>query len=387
MKDRRWYRHAPQRARTTMERPLRIGIVLHDFALGGTERIAVRLAVAWVEAGARVTIFCGSMNGPLIGLLHHSVEVISAKPAIPRGPGSRRKLGKAAAAFWSRQPVDALFVPGNFHWETVPATAALPAEIRPAIIAQVSASLDKPQRGRLRQWGFGLRMRRLLQGADAIVALFDQARDAADRIAGGRRATTIALPALADDVTSPRPIPSNRTIMAAGRLVPEKGFADLIDAFALLDDHDARLVIVGDGPDRKVLIDRAAARGVSDRLILPGYVADIRPWLDDARLFVLSSHFEGYPAVMVEALAAGRPVIATRCTAAAAPLIEGSGSGAVVPIGDPAAMARAIAAQLKAPDPDPRMLADCVAHHRIGPVAEAYMALFEQASAARKIVI
>ena len=362
-----------------------VGIVLHDFSLGGTERIAVRLANAWADAGARVTIFCGSTEGPLAELLESDVNVVEAKPAIARARGSRRRLSIAAAAHWDTNPVDALFVPGNYHWPVVKATAELPEAVRPAIVAQVSASLDKPQRGRLRQFGFNLRMRRMLKGADAIAALFDRARDDADRIAGGTRAYTIALPALADEVPAPCAPVTGKTIVAAGRLVREKGFADLIDAFALLDDPDANLVIVGAGTERGALVARATARGVADRLVLPGYVTDIRPWLDEARLFVLSSHFEGYPAVLVEALGAGRPVVATRCTSAVETLIDSPEIGSIVPIGDVRAMADAMAAHLAAAAPDPHVLAAAVAHHRIGPVADAYLRLFEQAAAERLI--
>ena len=384
--ERRHYRRmTTARVGHSAGRPLDVGIVLHDFALGGTERIAVRLANAWSDAGANVTIFCGSVEGPLAALLGSEVEVVGASLPIARGRGSRRRLAQAAAAHWNMHPVDALYVPGNFHWPVVAATAALPEAVRPAIVAQVSASLNKPQRGRIRQFGFDRRMRHMLKGADAIAALFDQARDDADRIAQGDRACTIALPALADDVPPPVGPATGKTIVAAGRFVPEKGFADLIDAFALIDDAEANLVIVGAGAERANLISRAKARGIEDRLVLPGYVADIRPWLDDARLFVLSSHFEGYPAVLVEALAAGRPVVATRCTSAVGTLIDCPDAGSIVPVGDPKAMACAIDTQLAAPSPDPLALAARVAHHRIGPVADAYLRLFEQAAIARLI--
>jgi glycosyltransferase involved in cell wall biosynthesis len=120
-----------------------------------------------------------------------------------------------------------------------------------------------------------------------------------------------------------------------------------------------------------------AQHGLDDRTILPGYVADTRPWLDQARLFVLSSRFEGYPAVLIEALAAGRQIVATACTPAAAELIDAE-TGRVVPIDDAAAMAEAIGGLLAIPPPAPDLLAARVERHRIGPVARAYLALFAE---------
>ena len=353
--------------------PIKILIVLHDFSLGGTERVAVRLANAWADHGCAVTIFAGSEAGPLRALLGSAVEVVVADPPIQRSRGSRRRLARAGEEFAGRRRFDTAFIPGNFHWSVAAALAG--AGI--SVVAQVSAALDKPQRGRLRQWGFEMRMRHLLRDVDAVVTLSDIARDQANRILRRAIATTIALPALADDVPPPEPFPDSPApiVLAAGRLVPEKGFARLIEAFATLPGDATLLTIVGDGPEAGTLMALADSLKVSGRVTFAGYVPDIRPWLDRARLFVLPSDFEGYPAVMVEALAAGRPIVATDCTPATR-LLEAPGAGRVVPIDDIAALSRAMAAMLATPPPDPAALAALVAHHRIGPVAAAYLDQF-----------
>ena len=353
--------------------PADILIIIHDFALGGTERVAVRLANAWVEHGRGITILAGSGSGPLRTLVEPGVAVVLADPPIARAHGSRRALARVARAFATARRFDTIFIPGNFHW---PVAAAL-AGTGSSVVAQVSAALDKPQRGRMRQWGFERRMRTLLRDVDAVVTLSDPARDQADRIMRTPVARTIALPALADAVPPPLPLPEVRPpiVLAAGRLVPEKGFARLIEAIAALPPETADLVIVGDGPQAGALVALAKTLRVEDRVTFAGYVADIRPWLDRTRLFVLASDFEGYPAVMVEALAAGRPIVATDCTPATR-LLAGSGAGRVVPIGDADALGRAIAAMLAAPAPDPDALAARVAHHRIGPVSREYLDLF-----------
>lgn len=362
---------------TLLAGPLALGIVLHDLSLGGTERIALRLARRWAQAGARVTVFCGSRTGALQELLSPDFELVIAPVPILRGFGSRRRLGAAAARHFRRQPVDVCFVPGNFHWPVVPALARLPPHVRPVIFAQVSAALDKPQRGPLRQRLFELRMRHLLRAADGAVCMSERAREQANRIVGRDIAIRIALPALDDDAAAPLRVPEDcRTILAAGRLVPEKGFSTLIEAFALLRDPGARLVIVGSGPDEPRLRQQILHLGMTDRISLPGYALRIRPWLDQSRAFVLSSHFEGFPAVLIEALAAGRQVIATRCTHAVQDLAIGGDIGRTVPVADPAALAQAIRDVLTTTPPEPALLAACVAGYRIGPIAAQYLQAF-----------
>lgn len=84
----------------------RVGVVLHDFSLGGTERIAARLATAWAQAGAEVILFCGSEAGPMRSFVTDDVQVVAAPVPIMRGAGWRRLLGRHAAAHFTRHPVD-----------------------------------------------------------------------------------------------------------------------------------------------------------------------------------------------------------------------------------------------------------------------------------------
>ena len=136
---------------------------------------------------------------------------------------------------------------------------------------------------------------------------------------------------------------------------------------------------MGEGPLRADLAALAASLGVGDRVELPGYVPDLRPWLDRARVFLLSSRYEGYGAVVVEALAAGRPVVAFDTTPAVGELLSGAPDrGIVVPAGDLDALARALERALARPSRDPAALAAAVDRFRIGPVAQAYLALFDE---------
>jgi glycosyltransferase involved in cell wall biosynthesis len=131
-------------------------------------------------------------------------------------------------------------------------------------------------------------------------------------------------------------------IVACGRLTEIKGFTDLIDAFALVRRRvPLRLVILGDGPDREKLIRRAEAHGVADDLFLPGFVPNPFAYFARARCFVLSSRHEGLANVVLEAMAAGTPIITSRC-GGIEEVIEPGRSGLVVEAGDVEGFASAI---------------------------------------------
>ena len=343
-----------------MIKPASIGIVMHDFPLGGTERIALRLAHAWIDRGVAVTIFCGDRSGPLLAMVPDDATLVTAAPPIPRAAGSRERLGRAAARHFAAHQVEILFVTGNFHWEVVPALAGIPA--RPAIVVQISSPLVLPQRGRFLQWRFRQRMRRLLGRADLLVAMDETGRWGADTLM--RRAMA-------------------RTILAAGRLIRQKGFDLLIDAFARLDDATAKLLIVGTGPEETALRRQIDRLELSRSVTLAGYAPDIRAHLDAARCFVLPSRFEGYGAVIIEALGAGRPVIATASTPAIGDVMTKPERGIVVPVGDIDALAEAMRALLDRLAPDPERLAEAVSAYRIGAGAQAYLDVFTEAIAQR----
>lgn len=363
-------------ARETGPRP-RVGIVIHDFALGGTERIAVRLANKWSELGVEVEVFCGARTGPLMDLLHPSVTVHSPAEPIRRERGSLRRLGQAARVHFGAFPVAAVYVPGNTHWPVVRPLATLPPECRPRIIAQISAALQKPQRGALRQRVFELRMRQKLRGVDQVVGMCWGAARQAMRMLGRNDITAIPLPALGDErgpLCSPVD-PASPIVFAASRLVPGKGVEHLLRAFAAVRHPTARLVIAGSGPNETSVRTLITELGIGSRVELLGYVPDIRPFLDRASFLVMPSDHEGYGAVIVEALSAGRPVLATDCTPAVHELLDSPDAGTVVPIGDVPAMALAIEAMLARPAADPQKLADLVERFRIGPVARRYLSL------------
>jgi len=133
----------------------------------------------------------------------------------------------------------------------------------------------------------------------------------------------------------------------AGRMAPDKGVIDLLRAVERLtaDGHAIHLTLIGDGPARPEVEAVIATSGLADRIESVGFVGDRASYmaaLRSADLFVLPSHAEGMPKVIVEAMAAGLPVIATAVGTVPALLADGR-LGRIVPVGDPAALAATIA--------------------------------------------
>jgi len=139
------------------------------------------------------------------------------------------------------------------------------------------------------------------------------------------------------------------TLVTVCRLVPWKGVEGLIRALGALPG--ARLVVVGDGPLRVALEGLAAAEGVAERVVFTGGVpaGRVRAILRRADVFVLNSSYEGLPHVVLEAMAEGVPVVATDA-GGTGELVEHGVTGMLVPVGDDAALAAAIAALLRDPE-------------------------------------
>lgn len=141
-------------------------------------------------------------------------------------------------------------------------------------------------------------------------------------------------------------------IMSMGRLVPQKDYPTLLQAFAKVrQTHSVRLMILGEGPDRPVLEAQIQALGLSDAVALPGFVSNPYAYLSQAALFVLSSQFEGLPTVLIEAMAVGTPVVATDCKSGPAEILAEGQYGALVDVGNVEQLAAALVQTLESPMP------------------------------------
>ena len=239
------------------------------------------------------------------------------------------------------------------HPNLIAGSALAAARHRPAWLARVSLSPALTDPAWLAPW-----MRRLYRRADAIVANSEAlCREFAARYPGAAPARHLRnavdferIDALAGEPVA-RPPAGRLRVVAVGRLEPQKRFDLLLDAAArLAPELDLELVVCGDGSERERLAARARALGLGDRLHLPGFAANPFAWLASADVFASSSDAEGLPNALIEAQGIGLAAVATDCPTGPAEIVADGETGLLVPVGDAAAFAAALAALLRNPE-------------------------------------
>ncbi len=143
-------------------------------------------------------------------------------------------------------------------------------------------------------------------------------------------------------------------LLSAGRLSRQKDYPTLLRAFVLLRRERAlRLMVLGEGSQRAHLDGLCRTLGIEADVQFPGFVPNPHAYMARAAAFVLSSAWEGFPNVLIEALACGCPVVSTDCPHGPSEILGGGRFGGLAPPGNPEALAEAIAETLDAPaDPD-----------------------------------
>jgi glycosyltransferase involved in cell wall biosynthesis len=142
-----------------------------------------------------------------------------------------------------------------------------------------------------------------------------------------------------------------------GRLSPEKGVPGLLDALALLARRcpRARTVIVGDGQDRAMLEAMALRLGIEDRVQFLGFRADARQLMKQVDLVAHVPVYEGFGMVVVEAMAAGRPVVGNDAPGGVSEIVVHGETGLIVPTGSAEALAQALAYLVESPQERARL--------------------------------
>lgn len=185
----------------------------------------------------------------------------------------------------------------------------------------------------------------LYRTAYALIVLSDRIRPWAEDLVPKNRVHVIPNPVALSlyGEFPPQPKPAGNTIAAIGRLADTKGFDILISAFYhLAREHPHwSLVIIGEGPERSKLEAMVADLKLKDRVRFPGCMHDTIGFLRTADLFVMSSHYEGFPMTLIEAMACGLPVISTRWQGASEIIRDGI-DGILVGLNDPEALATAM---------------------------------------------
>ena len=362
---------------------------LHSFEPGGVERVALRLCTAWAaDPALDVRLVMGRESGPLIG---------EAPSGLRRYVTGSRGISTARwetlwliAMLWRQvraQRPDVLFAAGNTYAIVAIAMKLLLGRRCPPVVIKISNDLARrdlpaPVRAAYRLW---LRIQGQL--IDRFVGLAPPMRDeiAAAMDVPPARVRIIDDPALdaaalarLQTIGAARQRSPGCHYVAVGRLVAQKNFAMLIDAFALAARPRDRLTIVGEGAERARLERRRDRTAVADRITLPGH-GDAEAAMAAGDVFVLTSDYEGVPAVVIEALASGMPVVATDCSVSMRPLIEGF--GVVSPVGDAPLFAKAMRRALPLDRSRRQRATEAVRSFTVEVAAERYAAIFAETAA------
>lgn len=330
---------------------MKILVVTPRYAISGVPLAQTRFAAALAERGHEVTCMVGHCDPDL------------ALPAVPgvnnRVLGAtqvRAMLGPLMQFLRQEQP-DVVFAAED-HLTCIVLAAALLTGSRARISgsSRVTPFDTYSSRPFTKRWVLKQAMHALAPRAQALTCVSEdmvaQYRTLFPRMghvcvynivdsptARARMAEPVDDPWLADDLPPP--------VIAAGSLAPWKGFADLIRAMPLVPD--ARLLILGEGPERAALEALIAELGLESRVRLPGRVDNPLRYFSRARVSALSSHVEGMPNVLVEAMMCGCTPVATDCPTGPRELLQGGRYGYLATVGDPASIAAALRAALARP--------------------------------------
>jgi glycosyltransferase involved in cell wall biosynthesis len=356
---------------------LKLVVVSPDLALGGAQRVLLQLAQRWVEAGCAVEFVALKGGGQLRDELPSGVNLTELvdEPGL-HGPGlALSAFPRLVSHLRAARPDGVLSSVTGCNLLVCAAHLASGS----AACLVLREATHAPAEGAFAR---RLLMRALYPRADALVAVSKGIAGELIRLGLAPASVhTVANPVDAERLqrlaTSGEHVPTTiraRYLVAVGRLIPEKDYGCLLRAFAMSDlaaTHD--LVIVGGGKLLGELTALAEALGIGSRVHWLGALANPYAIMAAAELYVLSSRHEGYPNVLLEALALGVRVVATDCRSGPRQLLQDGRYGLLVPVADPAELAEAMRRALGGPAVDASTL---LAEHSPQLIAARYLALF-----------
>ena len=329
-------------------RPLRLAFLLPHFRPGGAERVVLNLLRALDRGRFTPHLFLSHAEGAFLELLPDDVRPVELGAARARHLPRRLRQALGAAQ------IDITYSATNAMNLALLASAIGRGGGRELRIVSEHTSpgayLAEAKHPRLRR----LLMRHLYPRADAIAVPTLGIAEELGKVLGRTALPTLVLPNPVVDAVRLRDRPETAgkvRIVSAGRLVPAKGFDLLLDACAGLDRRgvDFDLAIFGEGPERAALQARIAELNLAGKASLAGHAPDLGAELGRADLFVLASRREGFGNVVVEAMAARVPVLATACDGPRSLISDGE-NGFLVRPGDPEALAEAMESLVNSPE-------------------------------------
>lgn len=319
-------------------------LLINTFDIGGAERVYIEVARGLAERGFRVLAAClQSRSGAVAGELRGSgVQIVDLHM---RGKHDALVLARLVRVL-CRERVSVLYT-FLIHSHILGRTAARLAHTPVVLSSQQIMGWE----GALTEWLNRLTAR----WCSAVVGVSDNVtRYLVERVGIPRQKVVTIYNCVNVSRFGPRPArdpsPGAPVIGSIARLNPEKDHETLLRAFAILMRRypSATLVLAGEGPERERLHAVARALGIEARVEFLGHVTDVRTVHARIDVYVQASHVEGLPVAVLEALAAGLPVVAARVGGNEEAVEDGVG-GLLVPPRDPEAIAAAVTELLEDP--------------------------------------
>lgn len=325
---------------------MRLTFVTTSLELGGAERTLALLASAWAKRGREVTVIVFDQTSAPSYPLHSAVTLRSL--GIPNGRAKHiaqavsrnsRRIRTLRRAIRESRPDVVISFLDYTNTMTLLATRGLGL---PVVVSE-QANPDHVPMGRL--WEALRRLtypfaRMLVCPTSRMAALLEKRF----RVRGRGIPNLVEVPAPVGSAKAVAQTRKNYASVAIGRLVPQKGFDLLLDAFSRVAGRHPEwsLTIIGKGPLRDQLEAQARSLGLTGRVEFLGELLDPFSVLRAADLFVFSSRFEGFGNALVEAMACGLPAISFDCVAGPSDIIRDGIDGILVPPQDAGALAAAM---------------------------------------------
>lgn len=331
-----------------------ISILLPDLRGGGAERVSLDLAVAFKKLGHEVEFVLMQEKGVFLE------EARAGFPIFTLNANQIRQVTFPLARYLRARRPNALIA--NMWPLTSAAVIARILTMTPTrllLVEHTTLSLSCTSWGLFHHLVMRASLSTTYRMADRAAAVSEgAARDTAklagmatDRIAVLHNPIPQRRPPLPEAIAAAECVwgcPPGKRILSVGNLKEVKNYPLLLRAFAAQSRLDARLLILGSG-DETSLERLAVDLCVADRVIFAGFRSDPSSFYATADVFVLSSDYEGFGNVLVEALSFGLPVVSTNCPSGPAEILENGRWGHLTPVGDAAALARAMDEALSTP--------------------------------------
>ncbi|WP_417613842.1 glycosyltransferase [Parasphingorhabdus sp.] len=358
---------------------------LYEPSNGGLDRVAILLANGMAERGLPTELWLTKETGAVAHLISSAVKIRLVPTPKFGGRGLQLLLQIPSVARMIRKHRPrAIFSAGNQTNLSLAIARQFAGRGPTKIIQKLTNPVLRPGFGKwqkiARTWRFGMTanlgdMSLTLSEADAknYAQIYPHAATKFHVVPNPYVTANMLSAGTARPLRGPGQPPR---LLSVGRFVPQKDYMTLVAALALIAEHPWSLTILGDGPLLQDTKQQAEKLGLADRITFKGFVHDVTPFLSQSDILVLSSRWEGLPAVPIEALAAGCAIVATDCSDGLTELLSRTGQR-TVPVEDPEALARAILDEIHSPQPV-KVLIECASTYSIENSIEQHLKLLDK---------